>query len=565
MNFRKIGAAAGLWMSLGLTTHAAEKPPQDEPTRSVITPLMAVDAQLRATIKDYIGLRTDKNGAVFLTISKGADLEAAAQTAREAWLKAAGEAQAGNLPHFDFNIVAVGADQLSKAYEEMTDVLTLKDVASLDLDEACGCIAVGVIADSAIARVAEFAAQRRILKEWLRISVTQPIIRTLDLRDIYRPTMGGIQIENKNKAACTLGLPVYSFARGSYGFLTASHCTEGIQGAMRGTSFYQSGGQVFGTDWIGDEALDLPMFDRTTDSACPPKRMCRRSDTAFAEYSNPQHYIVGRVTQPTTTCVTAGGKCSLGVARATDDIRMVGAVSGLFAGTSVDKIGRTSGRTSGVITNTCARQNVFDRGPTGFVDTGITILCQYEVATTSLPGDSGSPVFVSNAASGTGLFAGILWGGAFDGSSMVFSPISGIDGELGSFVYNQAGAAAPFVTFTPGTSQFYTSDLADELQVTFARNAVQPGEIEIVLDCGPNVLHRKEIVLVEGPAAGIGRWTLGVDNKNRFARDGLYMYQLPGGRLEFRKQIGGGMYEVSRVPIDAIPSGSRVTFTWRTD
>src|SRR6185436_3370959 len=327
-----------LWASLVLAAHGAEKPTEPEPG-SVTTPLMAVDAQLHAAIKEYIGLRTDKEGLVYLTVGKGADLEAAAQLARDAWMKAASPDEAEHLPNFDFNVVPVGADQLNSAFQAMRDVLTLEDVASLDLDEACGCLNVGVVNDSAIARVAEYAAKRRIAKEWLRIAITPPIIRTLTLRDEYRPNFGGIQIQNKAQASCTLGLPVYSFSRHSYGFLTASHCTEGPQGAMLGTGFYQAGGKLFGTDWIGDEVLDLALFTSATDSACPAGRMCRRSDTAFGEYRNSQHYMVGRVMRPTAACVTAGGSCTLSVARATDDIRMVGGISGLFTGTSVDKVG----------------------------------------------------------------------------------------------------------------------------------------------------------------------------------------------------------------------------------
>ena len=523
---------------------------------------MAVDAQLHSAIKQYIGLRAAKEGSVLLTVSKGADLDAAAQLARDAWMKTAGDEMAARLPNFDFNVVAVSAEQLNSAFEAMRDVLTLKDVVSLDLDEACGCLNVGVANDSAFSRVAEFAAKRRIAKDWVQVAITQPIMRTLDLTDEFRPDMGGIQIQNKSVATCTLGLPVYSFNKHTYGFLTASHCTEGPQGAMQGTGFYQRGGKPFSTDWIGDEVLDLAMFDSNTDSACPVGRMCRRSDAAFGEYRNSQHYILGRVMQPVSSCVTAGGSCPLTVARETDDIRMVGGISGLFTGTSVDKVGRTSGWTRGAITSTCTNVNVFDRGPAGMpVDTGITILCQYTVATTSLGGDSGSPVFEFNAATGTGLFAGILWGGAFDGSSMTFSPINHIDAELGSFVYNQKGVASPFLT----NGRFYTSNLSDELEAKYVLNAVPPGEIEIVLCAGTNIVHRKEIVLVEGAAAGGWSWTIGTDAVVRLDREGLYLYQLPGGRLEFRKQIGNGMFEVSRVPIDAIPGGTRVTLTWLTD
>jgi hypothetical protein len=46
-------------------------------------------------------------------------------------------------------------------------------------------------------------------------------------------------------------------------------------------------------------------------------------------------------------------------------------------------------------------------------------------------GDSGSPVFIGSGSSSVKL-AGILWGGNTSGTTFVFSPMSGIERELGS-------------------------------------------------------------------------------------------------------------------------------------
>jgi hypothetical protein len=40
---------------------------------------------------------------------------------------------------------------------------------------------------------------------------------------------------------------------------------------------------------------------------------------------------------------------------------------------------------------------------------------------------------------------------------------------------------------------------------------------------------------------------------------------LPGGVLEFRKSINGVMTEVSRLPLDHLAGGTRVTFRWTGD
>ena len=97
------------------------------------------------------------------------------------------------------------------------------------------------------------------------------------------------------------------------------------------------------------------------------------------------------------------------------------------------------------------------------------------------------------------------------------------------------------------------------------RNVVPSGEVEFVIMSTANIFQRKEIVLVEGPAVGTGRWTIATDGNIHRDANGLYLYQLPGGLLEFRKRIGNGMSEVTRIPIDRIPGGTRLTFTWLAD
>jgi hypothetical protein len=439
----------------------------------------------------------------------------------------------------------------------------------LDLDEACGCITVGIASAAAAGGVANFASTHVVSQGLVKTVVVPRIKRVLDLQDEFRPTMGGLQIQFKpdffHIGTCSLGLPTWSFRRGNYGFLTASHCTDGTQGAMNGTAFSQRGGRFNWGDKIGRETLDLALFDTKANSLCPTGRQCRFSDTAFADYDLDTLGMTGRITRPNTVCTTAGTSCPLTVARSTDDVRMVAGISGLMAGDLVDKVGRTSGWTRGAITNTCTDTNVVDTDAAGkTVDTGITILCQYFVNATSLPGDSGSPVFQFSSMSGNGMFAGILWGGSATpgtATSMVFSPITGIDQELGSFVYNEYGVASPFRT----NGRFRTSNVDDELEVTVQDNAVPAGEVEFVLNAGPGIDLTKQIVLVEGPTAGTGRWTIEVKNNVDTARNGLYLYQLPGGRLEFRKQIGNSVEEVSRVPIDLIPDRTRVIFNWISD
>lgn len=127
---------------------------------------------------------------------------------------------------------------------------------------------------------------------------------------------------------------------------------------------------------------------------CPDGRRCRLSDAAFIDYDQTIFGINGRIARPNTTCAEPGVACGIEMDRITDDIRIASGTSGLPIGTRVDKVGATSGWTSGTIIDDCRDVNV-DR-------TNITLLCQVVVRTVSRPGDSGAPVFVYHSDTGAG-------------------------------------------------------------------------------------------------------------------------------------------------------------------
>lgn len=96
-----------------------------------------------------------------------------------------------------------------------------------------------------------------------------------------------------------------------------------------------------------------------------------------------------------------------------------------FSGT-IHKVGRTTGWTSGTVTNTCTNVSVSG--------TNITLLCQTIVQRSGSVivggGDSGSPVFTGTS---NVTLRGILWGGSGSGDMFVFSPLKNVQDELGSF------------------------------------------------------------------------------------------------------------------------------------
>ncbi len=94
---------------------------------------------------------------------------------------------------------------------------------------------------------------------------------------------------------------------------------------------------------------------------------------------------------------------------------------GEVVGDVANKVGRTTGWTQGVITNTCVT--------TGVSGTNIVQLCQNFVDAGVGAGDSGSDVFFDTG-SGVRLL-GLLWGGNGAGTQFVYSPIANVEQELG--------------------------------------------------------------------------------------------------------------------------------------
>jgi hypothetical protein len=133
------------------------------------------------------------------------------------------------------------------------------------------------------------------------------------------------------------------------------------------------------------------------------------------------------------------GLGSITISHTASRFRIAGETSFPVVGETLNKVGRTTGRTQGVVSATCVNTNV-----TG---TNITLLCQDFVNAGVAGGDSGSPVFriTNNPNSGDVRLYGVLWGGNSSGTQFVFSAI-------GSFNVQRSTELGPLTTCAPGFS-----------------------------------------------------------------------------------------------------------------
>ncbi|HSL72099.1 MAG TPA: hypothetical protein VK864_17760 [Longimicrobiales bacterium] len=278
-----------------------------------------------------------------------------------------------------------------------------------DLDEANNRILFGVEHAAAARAVRGIAARLGVPASAVEVRVVEPIQLAATLRDKVDPKVGGLQI-HFTQYLCTMGFNA-AFG-GTAAFITNSHCTA-RQGGVDNTVYYQPTSSVSSTA-IAVEVAD-PAYTRGSPAPCPKSKRCRRSDSARANYNAGIASDLGGIAQTNGSNLTITGTHN--IASEAD-----GSSTPVPVGGTVSKVGRTTGTSTGRVTNTCVNTSVSG--------TNIMQLCQTFVSAAVGAGDSGSPVFTG---SGNVTLVGILWGGSSSGNSFVFSPLKNVKDELGSF------------------------------------------------------------------------------------------------------------------------------------
>jgi hypothetical protein len=271
-------------------------------------------------------------------------------------------------------------------------------------------VVVGVLDSDIQGLVRASAARLGVSAQDIEIVETEPIFQVATLRDRIRPVQAGYQIRF-SQYVCSLGFN--AVRNGVTGFVTASHCST-QQGSVDGTQYYQQLNQV-PDELVGTEIVDPPYV--RNGKGCPRGRVCRSSDSNFVAGADGVPFALGTIaktTGPNNGSLTVAGTFNItgeGVA-ARDEV--------------VNKVGRTTGWGQGVVTRTCVN--------TGVSGSNIVLRCQNFVEDDEVivqGGDSGSPVFKIDGGDNVTLL-GNLWGGNSSGTMFVYSPLSGIEQELGA-------------------------------------------------------------------------------------------------------------------------------------
>ena len=371
-------------------------------------------AALDAQIPGFGGFFLDGDGSPTVYLTRGAD-RGNAERALAGFLRSRGGAAALRIREASYSWGSLQrwqAAATAAAFEAPGAVF-------VDNDEASNRVRVGVEDLAAAGRVRAAASRLGIPDGALVVELAPPVYQiaaATHLRGTDRPVRAGMQI-NFPGYVCSLGFNANSGTQRS--FVTASHCTN-TQGGVESTPYWQPT-QTEAPSQVASEVSD-PNYVRNG-AGCPKGRRCRYSDAARAVYTNAADQALGVIAR--TTGANNNSLSVVGSFTVTQDDCTGNNNTGgcLPVGTTVNKVGRTTGWTRGNITNTCVN--------TGVSGTNIVQLCQTFVTAGVAGGDSGSGVW-QDLGNNNAKIVGILWGGS--GASFVYSPLANVVRELGALV-----------------------------------------------------------------------------------------------------------------------------------
>ena len=303
---------------------------------------------------------------------------------------------------------AQGRPDLEAQHQRLLPLFEVPGVVFTDADETRGRLVVGISDRGAAGLVRARLRALGIDSQSVDVIETDEIFALATLRDRSNDVMGGLQIHFSGYL-CSLGFPAFN-TNGMPGFVTASHCSD-RQGAVDGTTYYQPLSSV-DSEAIGTEVADPPYV--RGGATCPKGRKCRWSDANFSLTQGSRAVSVGLIAR------TFPGSLDIDPAHPFTITGEGVAVQGA----TVNKVGRTTGWTSGSVSGTCVN--------TGVSGSTIVLICQTFVTgggAIVAGGDSGSPVFKIDGGDNVTLLGG-LWGGNSSGTQFVYSPIGNIRSEL---------------------------------------------------------------------------------------------------------------------------------------
>ena len=394
--------------------------------------LDAAFTALERSVPSFGGLSVEKDGRIRLHLRGEVDVNRATEIVGR-FLTSRGGVAGKQI--YEWNVVPASFtwSQLLVARDRLRSLAGRPDFAMLDVDEAINRVVLAVSTEAGRADVLSRIGRLGLPPGIVEVTVA-PVPRPLrELTDSIRPMPGGVAVgweSSTTGGGCSLGFNVRRPNDSNTYMLINSHCSRIRATTTDSTRYYQP----VGSQQIGVEAYDPPYFHNSQNAACPliegtsTSYDCRYSDALLARYTTAV-YNFGYVAR-TQSSGTASGSTTFDDPWL-DGVSYIPATQTPYSGQQLNKIGVTTGWTTGTVTNTC-----FTSGVGGTGNGNIRYLCQYQVGAGAFQGDSGSPVVIHAYFGQYAEAVGVLWGGwsttyGDSFNAFVFSPLSGIHTDMG--------------------------------------------------------------------------------------------------------------------------------------
>jgi hypothetical protein len=398
-----------LCMLLMACTETAEESPAPGPdfviTGSVATTPDPQDAdaeliRLTGNLDGFAGLYLESGKVIVRRTNISAERAAPATT--RAAINAIGSGDSVEIrerpARFDFPQLYGWKRSLTAASAEMPS-------GFVDLDEVNNVIVVGIEPGADRSSVDRVISRLRIPTEAIEVVYESLPTITQNLRQLVRPLRGAAGTDydrfNMFEGNCTIGLTVAVQLDYWYkAFLTNSHCSSTMAGipSPSDTSTYTNAEDTQNVFIVGREYYDITPFQN---GACPIFKACRWADVALVRIYDTVSTVRGSIAR--TTFASPPGVAQPGsiVIDPTAPFQVVGLLKPIPMSASVNKIGRTTGWTQGLVNRTCVN--------TSAAGHSVYLLCQYRANGYVDDGDSGAPVF--QVVSGNSVrMVGLAWG-----------------------------------------------------------------------------------------------------------------------------------------------------------
>ena len=294
-------------------------------------------------------------------------------------------------------------------------VLAMRGAVSLGIDERADKLHLWFSDNAALLQAQTLLTTFGIPTGGVILEITQPITQSdSGVRMYQRPVVGGLQVlfrvptivDIHGWAECTLGINVHWVDHATQPFFfTASHCGSN-QFADDGDEYHQGGWlqDTVASSRIGTEAWNPQYLSGGYN--CPSGSVCRWSDSRIQSYDVGAQGAAafGGIAWPTGW---ADGTLDISNPATKTLVIVEDGDSSALQGLQISKIGRSTGVTTGTITQTCSPLTFMSEQ--GGVQ--ITLFCQYTAQMLQHRGDSGSPVFFSRTADSNETLVGMMWGG----------------------------------------------------------------------------------------------------------------------------------------------------------